>query len=427
MPDRHDEKRRAGRAIGPALLVWALLAAPVMTMAASTSLVERIAAAADGDIIHLTPGRYQGPVTIDKSITLQGEPGALIEGDGSGSVIVVSAAEAQVRGLTITGSGLSLRTMDSGVVLKQSAHGAVVADNRIEDNLIGVHIEGAPDSMVENNTIIGRKDLRVNERGNGVYLWNAPGAQVIGNTIRYGRDGIFTTTSTNNLFSGNHFSDLRYAVHYMYTEDSTLRDNVSVDNHIGYAIMFSARIKVLRNVSRGDRDHGLLFNFVNYSEIADNAVANGGEKCVFIYNANFNEFQGNHFEGCDIGIHFTAGSEQNLLIGNAFIGNRTQVKYVGTRDLRWADEERGNYWSDHAAFDLDGDGIADQAYRPNGLVDQIMWRVPQAKLLLSSPAVQLLRWAQGAFPAILPGGVIDTAPLMRPPELPASVVRELSK
>lgn len=39
----------------------------------------------------------------------------------------------------------------------------------------------------------------------------------------------------------------------------------------------------------------------------------------------------NRFEGCGIGIHFTAGSERNMLTGNAFIGNGEQVKYVGTR------------------------------------------------------------------------------------------------
>ena len=35
------------------------------------------------------------------------------------------------------------------------------------------------------------------------------------------------------------------------------------------------------------------------------------------------------------------------MTGNAFVGNRTQVKYVGTRDVEWSFEGRGNYWSDH--------------------------------------------------------------------------------
>ena len=66
------------------------------------------------------------------------------------------------------------------------------------------------------------------------------------------------------------------------------------------------------------------------------------------------------------------------------------------------------------AFDLDADGIADRPYRPNGMVDRVMWRHPLAKLLLNSPAAQILRWAQAEFPALHPGGVIDRAPLMAP-------------
>ncbi|MET0710309.1 MAG: NosD domain-containing protein, partial [Tardiphaga sp.] len=125
-----------------------------------------------------------------------------------------------------------------------------------------------------------------------------------------------------------------------------------------------------------------------------------------------------------IGVHFTAGSEGNEITGNAFVGNRNQVKYVGTRDLDWSKGGRGNYWSDNPAFDLDGDGIADTAYRPNDLVDRVLWTAPSAKVLINSPAVQVLRWAQAQFPALYPGGVVDTHPLMAPPSKP-SVSRSL--
>lgn len=103
---------------------------------------------------------------------------------------------------------------------------------------------------------------------------------------------------------------------------------------------------------------------------------------------------------------------------NAFIGNRTQVKYVGTRHLDWSSGGRGNYWSDNPGFDLDRDGLADTAYRPNDIVDRVLWTAPRAKLLLNSPAVQVLRWAQSQFPAILPGGVVDSRPLIAPPPVP---------
>ena len=105
---------------------------------------------------------------------------------------------------------------------------------------------------------------------------------------------------------------------------------------------------------------------------------------------------------------------------NAFVGNHNQVKYVGTRNLDWSKGGRGNYWSDNPAFDLNGDGIADTAYRPNDLVDRVLWTAPSAKVLINSPAVQVLRSAQAQFPALYPGGVVDSHPLIAPPPRPSS-------
>lgn len=395
-------------------------ASTVIPVAAGSGLAAAVAAAPPGATLRLEPGIHKGAVVIDKPLTLQGEAGAVVEGPGRGSVITLTVPDTVVRGLILRGSGISLATEDSGVYVEKTARGALIEDNTIDGNLFGIFLKGSPMAIVRHNHIVGRRDLRMSERGNGVHVWNAPGAKVIANDIRDGRDGIFATTSKDNEFAENRFIDLRFAVHYMYTNHSIVRDNVSIGNHVGYALMFSKDIQVLRNLSAGDRDHGLLFNYANDSQVVDNAVVDGGEKCVFIYNTNNNVFRRNLFQGCGIGIHFTAGSERNVVSDNAFIGNRFQVKYVGTRNLVWTENGVGNYWSDQPAFDLNGDGIADQPYRPNGLVDHILWRVPRAKMLLTSPAMQLLKQAQAAFPAILPGGVIDIAPLMRPPHVAAA-------
>ena len=377
-----------------------------------------LAAAGPGDVLTLAPGRYVGNVRISVPLTLSGEAGAVLDGAGRGRVIEVAAPDVTIRGLTVTGSGTSLEAEDSGIFLTPDAVRAVVAGNRLENNLIGIYIKGARDALVADNRIHGRRDPHINERGNGVQVWNAPGAVVRGNEFRYGRDGIFTTTSRDNRFLDNRFSDLRFAVHYMYTEDSEVAGNLSQGNHVGYALMYSRRIRVHDNLSRHDRDHGFLLNYVLDSEIARNAVVDGGGKCVFIYNANINRILDNWFERCRIGIHFTAGSERNIVSGNAFVGNRVQVKYVGTRHLDWSHRGRGNYWSDDPNFDLDGDGIGDRPYRPNGLVDHVLWAHPGAKLLMKSPALGLLRVAQERLPLLYPGGVVDTAPLMHPTRPP---------
>ena len=381
-----------------------------------------IAAAMPGDVIRLAPGIYAGGVTIDKALTLIGEPGAEVVGPGKGSVISVDVPDVRIEGLTISGSGTNLDDMDSGIFVSRRSPRAAILGNRFENNLFGVYLHGAGDSLVQGNVIHGRNDLRISEAGNGVAIWNAPGARVVGNEISGGRDGIFVKTSRDNLFQDNSFARLRFAIHYMYTQDSRVIGNRSVGNHAGWVIMYSDRLEIRGNVSIGDRDHGLALNSANGSDVVGNVVRDGGEKCFFIYSANKNLIADNWFEGCPIGIHFTAGSERNRVTGNAFIGNRTQVKYVGTRFIEWTVDGRGNYWSDNPAFDLDGDGIADAAYRPNDVMDEVLWTLPQAKLLLNSPAVEAIRWAQARFPALYPGGVVDSAPLMRPPALPVEAL-----
>lgn len=388
--------------------------AETLRIVAGESLATALARARPGDTLLLGPGRHAGPVLITvPGITLEGEPGAVIDGGGNGDSIHVSAADVTLRRLTVRNSGQVLIDKNSGIFLDPDADRARVEDCDLIDNLIAVYLDGPKDAVVRNNRITGLHLPHRSERGPAVSLWNTPGSRIEDNDIRAGRDGVFSVGSRKNVIARNQFHDLRFAVHFMYTNDTEVTENVSVGNDVGFVLMYSDRLAVRGNVSMHDRDQGFVLNYANDSRFEDN-VARGSEKCVFIYNANKNLFRKNWFEGCQIGVHFTAGSERNRITENAFVANRTQVMYVGTRSLDWSVNGRGNYWSDNAAFDLNGDGIADTAYRPNDVVDQVIWRAPAAKLLLNSPAVQVLHWAQATFPAIHPGGVIDSAPLMHP-------------
>lgn len=425
----------------------------IVTPSDRETLASVVDKASAGDRIILRAGNYSGRVVIRKTLTVEGDPGSVIVGDGTGTVVTIDAPDVVLRGVGISGSGMDLETMDSGVFATQAGTGALIENNVLTGNLYGVYVHGAAKSVTRRNRIIGLPDGRMSESGNGVTVWNAPGARVVDNDISFGRDGIATNASKRNVFSGNRFTSVRFAIHYMYTNDSEISGNVSIGNLVGYAIMFSSRLKIVDNVSDGDRDHGLLLNFANNSLVSGNSVRGhlqpesrwtlagtrassqeipmddgapqeegdqsgfrpGPEKCVFIYNANKNRILDNEFNGCAIGIHFTAGSEGNVMTGNAFVNNRNQVKYAGTRYVDWSVGGRGNYWSDNQAFDLDGDGIGDNPYRPNDLMDKVLWTSPQAKVLTTSPAVQVIRWAQAQFPALLPGGVVDSHPLMAPP------------
>ena len=403
------------------LLSFPAIAKEWQVIPGNGTLQTAIDSAQPGDSLLLTEGTYIGSINIHQSLTLLGNDtkanSSIIDGEGSSHVITVSAPDVLIKNLRIQHSGEVLEDEDSGIFITDKGDRTHIENNHLENNQIGVYLKGPDSAIVSNNVIIGSQFHRVNDRGNGVYLWNTPGSIIKDNVIRYGRDGIFVNASRNNVFSGNHMSNLRFAIHYMYANDSEVSNNISVNNHVGFALMFSDRIVAKNNLSSGDEKRGLFFNFANYSVIEGNRVV-GAEKCVFIYNANFNQINKNSFEDCQIGIHFTAGSEKNEIYDNAFINNRSQVKYVGTRYIEWSKQGRGNFWSDNVAFDIDDNGIADQTYKPNDLVDQLVWRHPLAKLLLNSPSVKILKWAQSEFPGIHPGGVTDSSPLMAPSQSP---------
>jgi nitrous oxidase accessory protein len=390
--------------------------AKTIPVAPGDDLATIVAAAQPDDVLHLAAGIHAGPIIVRVPLVLEGEGAetTTLQGNGQGSVVTVLAPHVAISGLTITGSGKTSDGTEGGIYVEQGADDPVIEHNVLQGNLFGISLHGPKRAIVRFNTIANRNDVWLNNRGNGIHAWNNTGAMIADNTVTGGRDGIFMQLGADNVITRNRFQKLRFAVHFMYSKRGEVSDNVSVGNHIGYALMYSDLLKVVGNVSVKDRDQGLMLNSARKGEIRDNFVYGSGGKCLFMYLALRNTLSGNRFEGCDVGVHVT-GSDENVIAGNAFIGNRVQMHYAGTKSYEWSKAGRGNYWSDNTAFDLNGDGIADTAYRPNNVVDWIVWRYPLSKLLLSSPAMELLRAAQGQFPALTPGGVIDSYPLMAPP------------
>lgn len=393
-------------------------AADVRVSATDGALTQAIEQAAPQDRLLLSSGVHKGGLVINKPLTIEGEAGAIVDSGGEGSVFKIFAANVTIKNLTIRGSGAKGENFDSGIYVEKGADTPIIEGNAIQGNLFGIVLHGCKDALVKANVIANRSDLWLNDRGNGIHIWNNTGARIESNRVRGGRDGIYIEASHQNVIHANRFEELRFAIHYMYANANEVSDNVSIHNRVGFALMYSKAIKVMRNVSVGDLQHGLMLHTTYKSEIFDNYVYGTGEKCLFIYTSASNSIHGNRLEQCGIGVHFTGGSENNKFYANAFLSNETQVKYTGLKVYEWSDAGKGNYWSDHTAFDLDGDGVADAAYRPNTLADWLLWKYPLAKLLISSPALQTLRFVQEQLPALYPGGAIDSFPLMMPPTPP---------
>ncbi|MGN6705151.1 MAG: nitrous oxide reductase family maturation protein NosD [Rhodanobacter sp.] len=412
------------------ILAALLLAlSPALPAHAHEPLELAVAAAAPGATVSVPAGVHAVHLKLDKPVTLIGQPGAILDGGGSGDVVRIGASHVTVRGLTLRRSGSDLTATNAGIFVERQARDVTLEGNRIEDSLFGVYLDGAADVRVRRNVIRGMRSLRVADRGDGIHLWNDTGCTIEGNDVADSRDGIYVYVSPHNTIARNVVHGVRYGIHYMYSQDNLLLDNVSRGNLAGYALMSSHHLKVIGNSSEDEQSYGFLLNYIAHSEIAGNRIyrikgqsddaggtIDGTEgKGLFVYLSQFNDFHDNLVADSQIGIHVTAGSEHNRLWGNHFEDNRIHVKYVQNLAQEWSAHGRGNFWSDYLGWDLDADGIGDVPFRPNDGVDVLLWKYPSARNLMSSPSVLLLRYVQRAFPVFTPPSVQDSRPLMKAP------------
>jgi len=381
------------------------------SVAAGASIQAAIDQAAAGDIIEIARGHYRENLRVTKALTLLGLGRPTIDGGLVGNTIDVSAERVVIDGLNVRDSGDSLREQNAGIYLKPGAHRAVVRNCTLSYNLFGLWIEKADFVTIENNNITGKRDYRSSQRGNGIQLYNAQHARILGNHISFVRDAIYVDVSHDAVFQHNRLHHSRYGSHYMNSYRNLWEGNDSWMNRGGLALM-EVRDQVVRNNRAwANSDHGIMLRTIQDAVVENNIVA-GNVQGLFIYDAEYNTLRNNLVVDNLIGVRLWAGSKNNKVEGNDFIANRDQVRYVGARDEPWGDKQ-GNFWSNYLGWDRDGDGRGDVPYEANDLVDRLSWRYPTVQLLLASPAIQTLRLVGRQFPLLRAPSVVDARPRMR--------------
>ncbi|WP_256663415.1 nitrous oxide reductase family maturation protein NosD [Pseudomonas sp. C27(2019)] len=375
----------------------------------------------------LPAGVYVGHYVVDKTMTLECASDAYLRANGTGNALNIRAPDVTVTGCDISEWGNNLTQMDAGIFVERTATNVKIENNFIHGQGFGVWVDATHNVSIANNKVQGDLALRNQDRGNGIHLFAVRFANISDNEIWHTRDGIYIEAANDNIIHNNHMRDLRYGVHYMFSNRNEVTNNSTLRTRTGYALMQSRQLTVIGNSSDHDQNYGILLNYITYSTLKNNVVTavqpgsgdgvhiSGAEgKALFIYNSLFNTLAGNHFEHSALGIHLTAGSEDNRIYHNSFLGNQQQVKYVAIRYQEWSHEGKGNYWSDYLGWDRNSDGVGDVPYEPNDNVDRLLWTYPQVRLLMHSPSIELLRLVQRAFPVVKYPGVQDSFPLMRP-------------
>lgn len=394
-----------------------------------SDIQERIRQAPDGGIVTVQPGTYRGELIIDRPVRVVGVGRPVLDGGGNGDIITIRAADVEFRGFAVRGTGTDLDKENCAI--RVHAARVVLEDNELDDVLFGIDVHDAPDSVIRNNRI-GGKPLDVARRGDGLRLWRADRALVEGNTIFDGRDAIIWY-STGVMIRGNRSFRCRYGFHLMYSNGVEVRDNDVTENSVGVYLMYSAKLvlagnRIVRN--RGPSGYGIGLKEADDFRIEDNLLLGN---CVGIYidgspfaTPESGRIRANTLAANDIGIAMLPAVRGNHVWENSFIDNIEQVSILGRGVLRgnaFEEEERGNYWSDYAGYDADGDGVGEANYDAKRLFESLVGRNPSLRMFLFSPAQQAIEFVARAIPAVRPEAkFVDQYPLTEPPILMVDTV-----
>lgn len=408
------------------VLVLALSAGAAAAQGEPFDLAAALAVARPGDTVVVPPGVYAGPLVIEvPGLTLEGQPGAVIDGGGIGDVLTIKAPDVTLRGLTIRHSGDSLDREHAGIT--GFAPRLRVENNRLENVLFGIYLKEAPGSVVRGNQITGM-DLPIGRRGDGIRIWQSPGTTVEDNHVYATRD-VVMWFSHQGVLRRNVVERGRYGLHFMFSDDQILEDNILRGNSVGVYLMYSRGLTARRNLmvdNGGPSGYGLALKDVDDVTAEGNRMVNN-RIGVYVDNSPresdaFVEFRNNLIAYNEVGVEMLPLVRRNTFVDNIFLENREQVHISGGGQLQgndWSEDGRGNYWSDYAGFDADGDRVGDIPYRNVSLYEDLMQKYPELRLFQLSPATDALDLAARAFPVFQPRAkMVDEHPLVTPPHLP---------
>ncbi len=378
------------------------------------SIQYAIAAAGVGDTIIVHSGLYkEHNIKIERSLTLIGIEQPIIDGEEKGYIFDVSNVDSfHIEGFEINNVGKSYTHDYSSLHLYKVKNFSII-DNIFNNPFFAIHIEKSKNGVIENNIINGDAVEEISS-GNGIHLWHTSKIDVTGNKIFKMRDGIYFEFVKHSIVKNNESKfNVRYGLHFMFSNDNRYEDNIFEQNGAGVAVMFSKKIIMRNNIFRlnwGTASYGLLLKEIYDADL----IGNTFEQNTIGVNAEGSNriiFEKNSFINNGWAIRFLGACYGNKLLYNNFMHNAFDISYSGRINGNLFDK---NYWSDYAGYDLDRDGLGDVPYRPVKLFSYIVNRTPETIVLLRSLFVDIINFSEKVSPIFTPDNLKDFNPLMKP-------------
>ena len=382
--------------------------------AARGSIAAAIAAARAGDTVRIAAGVHREPtIVIDKPLVVIGDSGATLDGANATHILRVEADDVVVRGLHFQNVAPS-HVEDRAAIRVGGVHGCLIEGNVIDNAFFGIYLAATERCRVAGNVLHGRRATE-DSSGNGIHLWTAREIEVVSNRIEGHRDGIYLEFTHDSRIATNVSTrNIRYGLHFMYSDDCRYERNAFESNGAGVAVMYTKRVSMQRNRfegSWGSAAYGLLLKEVYDATLAANEfrgnttglVADGATRLVAT---------ANHFERNGWGLRLYASTQDASFTDNVFAGNTFDV---ATNSRGSSSRFANNYWDEYRGYDIDHDGRGDVPHRPVRLFSMIVAANEPSLILLRSPIQSVLDGAERAFPTLTPETLADASPRMRRP------------
>jgi nitrous oxidase accessory protein len=373
---------------------------------------EAIDAAQDFDTLLVKKGTYkEHNILVDKPLTIIGENYPVIDGELKGEVITITADNVTVDGLFIINVGTSY-TEDYAAIRVRRSENFVIQNLVLEKLFFGIYLERSKNGKVYHNKIIGDAVEEYNS-GNGIQLWYSKNVEIEHNFIQHVRDGIYLEFSDYCTIKNNVSSDnVRYGLHFMFSNNDTYEQNTFENNGAGVAVMFSKHIKMYDNTFKknwGSASYGMLLKEINDAEIKRN-VFEENTIGINIEGSNRIDYENNDFINNGWAIKVRGACYTNKFMKNNFLYNSFDIAYNSKVN---DNEFSQNFWSNYTGYDLDKDGIGDVPYRPVKLFSYIVNRTPETIVLLRSLFIDIIDFSEKVSPVFTPDNLMDEHPQMK--------------
>lgn len=377
-----------------------------------TTVKTAIKMAQDFDSIIVKKGTYKDyNIIIDKPLTIIGENHPVIDGELKGEIITISADNVTVDGFFIINVGTS-HTEDYAAIRVRKSKKFVIQNLVLENLFFGIYIEKSQHGKVYNNKIFGKAVKEYNS-GNGIQLWYSNHIEIEHNYIEHVRDGIYLEFSDDCLIKNNvSAKNLRYGLHFMFSNDDIYQDNTFENNGAGVAVMFSKKIKMLNNTFKenwGTASYGMLLKEINDAEIIGNTFKENTIG-INIEGSNRIIYKNNNFINNGWAVKVRGACYANHFLENNFLYNSFDISYNSKVNDNVFDR---NYWSNYTGYDLDKNGIGDVPYRPVKLFSYVVNRTPETIILLRSLFIDLIDFSEKVSPVFTPDNLMDNNPLIK--------------